>query len=206
MDIELSNIGKRYENQWIFRGVSYHFRSSHVYALTGHNGAGKSSLLKIISGGHTPSEGQITFSRETKEIPIEKVNREIAFVAPHVHLVEDFTLKEMVGFHFKFQKMNLKSESLFIEKLNFIGHENKLISKFSSGMMQRLKLGLALYSRVQVILLDEPTSYLDEKNIQWYKETLCNNFENKLLIIATNQKEDFDFLNAEEVHIPDFKK
>ena len=139
-------------------------------------------------------------------MPHEKVNRKIAFVAPHIYLEESFTLKEMVNFHFRFQKMNIASEHLFIEALNLVEHQDKLISKFSSGMMQRLKLGLAIYSQIQILLLDEPTSYLDEKNIQWYKNTLLNNQGDKLLIIASNQKQDYDFLNATEVHLPDFKK
>lgn len=204
MVIELKDIGKRYGLEWIFRKVNFQFESGHSYALTGHNGSGKSTLLKIISGGLTPSEGQIVFQVKGQEKSALEIAHEVSFAAPYVHLIEDFTLKEMIDFHFKFKEMKVASKDEFMDILGLQAHTDKIISKFSSGMMQRLKLSLAILSETSILLLDEPTSYLDENAIQWYKNLLAQYQHDRLLIIGSNQKHEYASVNG-ILNVPDFK-
>ncbi|HZH68299.1 MAG TPA: ATP-binding cassette domain-containing protein, partial [Chitinophagales bacterium] len=131
MKIVLSNIGKRYGLNWVFRKVNFSLEPGESYTLTGHNGSGKSTLLKILSGGLTPSEGKIEFSLGGKEVTPYNIASEIAFTAPYIHLIEDFTLQEMLEFHFKFKKMRVQSID---ELMNIIGleeHRDKYLSNFS---------------------------------------------------------------------------
>jgi len=205
MKIVLSNIGKRYGLNWVFRKVNFSLEPGESYTLTGHNGSGKSTLLKILSGGLTPSEGKIEFSLGGKEVTPYNIASEIAFTAPYIHLIEDFTLQEMLEFHFKFKKMRVQSID---ELMNIIGleeHRDKYLSNFSSGMMQRLKLSLAVLSDTQALLLDEPTAYLDENAIQWYKDLLLNHMKGRLLIIGSNQTHEYSFIESSILHVPDFK-
>ena len=72
---------------------------------------------------------------------------------------------------------------------------DKQIGNFSSGMKQRLKLGLAIFSNASVTILDEPTSNMDEKGLAWYMEQVSEILGSRLLIIASNQKNEYKFVN-----------
>ncbi len=205
MEIELSDIGKRYGLEWIFRNVDFRFQSGYSYALTGHNGSGKSTLLKIISGGLSVSEGRIFYKKEDKDLSQIQVAEEVAYAAPYIHLIDDFTLQEMLEFHFRFKKMKVKSIGEFMDILGLREHKHKSISKFSSGMMQRLKLSLAILSDTKILLLDEPTSYLDENAVLWYRNLLAENLSDRLVIIGSNQKHEYAFVTGGVLHLPDYK-
>ncbi len=72
-------------------------------------------------------------------------------------------------------------------------------------MKQRLQLGLAVFSNAEVLLLDEPTSNLDEENISWYIQLLSRNMDNRIVLISSNQKHEYNFCD-EQIKISDFKK
>lgn len=204
MEISLSSVGKRYGFEWIFRNIDFNFQSGYSYALTGHNGSGKSTLLKILSGGLSPSEGRLTFINEGKELNQIQIAENVAYAAPYIHLIDDFTLQEMLEFHFRFKKMAV-SQDEFMTILGLTAHKNKPVSKFSSGMMQRLKLSLAILTKSDILLLDEPTSYLDEHAIQWYRNLLSENIQDRLIIIGSNQRHEYAFVTGGVLHVPDFK-
>lgn len=205
MEIELVNVGKRFSLDWIFRKVNFHFFSGQSYALTGHNGSGKSTLLKILSGGSTPSEGKVKFLYNGKELSQIQIADKVSYTAPYIHLIEEFTLQEMLEFHFRFKKMKVNSVDELLNIIDLKAHKNKIISKFSSGMMQRLKLAIAILTESEILLLDEPTSYLDEKAIQWYKDLLSTYIGNRILIIGSNQQHEYSFVTGGVLHIPDFQ-
>lgn len=204
MEINLSSVGKRYGLEWIFRNIDFNFKSGYSYALTGHNGSGKSTLLKMLSGGLSPSEGKLNFVREGKELSQVQIAEEVTYAAPYIHLIDDFTLQEMLEFHFRFKEVTV-SQQVFMDILGLEAHKNKPISKFSSGMMQRLKLCLAILTKSGILLLDEPTSYLDEKAVQWYRHLLAENLQNRLVIIGSNQTHEYSFITGSILHVPDFK-
>ena len=83
-------------------------------------------------------------------------------------------------------------------------HMNKPISQFSSGMKQRLKLGLALFSDVDLVLLDEPTSNLDKKGINWYLEMVEKFAQNQILIVCSNESREYEFCQQKLV-LEDYK-
>lgn len=205
MEIELVNVGKRFSLDWIFRKVNFKFQSGLSYALTGHNGSGKSTMLKILSGGSTPSEGKVIYRWEGKELTQLQVAEKVSYAAPYIHLIDDFTLEEMLEFHFRFKRMKVNSVEEMLDIIELKVHRDKIISKFSSGMMQRLKLALAILTESEVLLLDEPTSYLDEKAIQWYKNLLETYLDNRILIIGSNQKHEYAFVQGGILNVPDFQ-
>ncbi len=206
MEIELREVAKRYRFEWIFKNIDYHFQSQHRYAILGNNGTGKSTFLKILSGHLTPSKGKIFFKYKNNTLEIDQVYRHIAYAAPYIDLIEEFTLKEAINFHQKFKVLQpgLNTEKL-IELLGFQKSVDKEIKFFSSGMKQRLKLALAIGSKTDILLLDEPTTNLDQQGMEWYQGLLDNYSDNRLLIIASNVEADYQrcdrFLN-----IMDFKK
>ena len=181
-----SNIGKRFHRNWVFRGLAFSMASGSHNALLGGNGSGKSTLLKIISGFSTPSEGKIKFELNGSQID-QLTTNSVSMAAPYTSLYLQLTLKESIAYHLKFQPMlNGIGLEQIMELAYLAEHKNKIIKNFSSGMLQRLKLSLAVLSDTPLLLLDEPCSNLDEKAITWYKEMMRKYAEGRTVIIATN--------------------
>jgi len=203
MQINLSGLGKRYNFEWIFRNLDYTFTAGKTYAVLGHNGSGKSTLLNTISGFLLPSEGQLTFSYQNHTIPAEEIYWYLAYAAPYLETVEEFTLTEVLEFHAKFKKLRQVSVPELIERMNLQKSRTKYVKDFSSGMKQRLKLGMALYTDAPLLLLDEPTTNLDQEGIDWYLEHLHLNKQNRLVIIGSNIAHEYNFAD-EQLRITDF--
>lgn len=204
MNITLQNVGRRFNKEWIFRNLSTEFSSGNSYAILGPNGSGKSTLLSVLTGSLSPSEGQISFS-DTKDIPVENIYKYISLAAPYLELVETFTLKESIDFHFKFKNF---ASGLDAKKLvSILGLEkaaNKQIKYFSSGMKQRTKLALACCADTPILFLDEPTSNLDVQGISWYRELIEIFGKERLTIIGSNQIQEYEFCSA-QLQISDYK-
>ena len=205
MNITLQNIGRRFNRDWIFRGVDYSFNSGSIYAILGPNGSGKSTLLQVLNGSLAPSMGKIDYFFEDKPVEIEKVYQHLSLAAPYLELIEEFSLAEMIDFHFKFKafKEGIEKDGL-IELLALPGSKNKLIRYFSSGMKQRLKLALAFCADTPMLMLDEPTSNLDAQGVDWYLSLVQQFAKNRLTIICSNQEHEYSFCDA-MLNVADYK-
>ncbi len=197
MKIVLNQVGKKYTKRWLFKGISFLIESNQTIAITGYNGSGKSTLLQIVLGYQLPSTGSVQFFQHDQVILPEHIFNHIAFVAPYLELPEELTLLEAIDFHFSFKQFNPKqSITEAIHHAGLTGNETKFIKYFSSGMKQRLKLLLAFYDTSEVLLLDEPTSNLDETGIAWYQQLLATQHHTRTIIIASNQKYEYELCDA----------
>lgn len=205
MTITLTNIGRRFNQEWIFRGLDCRFESGGKYAILGPNGSGKSTLLSVLLGNLSPSEGEISYALEAQTIPVDEIYRYVSFAAPYVDLIEEFTLQEIIDFHFQFKGLY---EGL--DKKNVLGllglakSQDKPLKYFSSGMKQRTKLVLACCTDSPLLLLDEPTSNLDVQGIKWYHDLIQGFGKEKLVIVGSNQEFEYSFCNH-FVRIMDYK-
>jgi ABC-type multidrug transport system ATPase subunit len=205
LTITLSQIGRRFNRDWIFRGINYDFTDGESYAILGPNGSGKSTLLQILNGSLSPSAGEISFLSNGDKIEIEKVFNYLSLAAPYLELIEEFSLEEVIDFHFKFKpyKPNINKDKI-IELLSLPGSKNKLIRYFSSGMKQRLKLALAFCSDTPMLMLDEPTSNLDTQGIDWYLSLVEQYAKDRLTIVCSNQEHEYGFCKH-RLSISDYK-
>ena len=150
------------------------------------------------------SEGSISY--EIQDSPVEGalIYKYINYVAPYTELIEELTLQEFLTFHFSFKKIrNSITLSEIISRIKLENEADKQIRYFSSGMKQRLKLGLAFYSETPVLLLDEPTTNLDEENRTWYLEQIRTILPDKIVVIASNQQEEYSFAH-QNICIPKY--
>jgi ABC-type multidrug transport system ATPase subunit len=171
MRLDAQNLGRRYGRQWIFRQLSHDFQPGSATAILGPNGAGKSTLLSILAGQLLPSEGQVAYSLAGQPVPVAEVPRHLAYCAPYLELPEDFTLLELLAFHTKLKPLRPGvSITDLVEIMYLHKARHQAVRTFSSGMKQRLKLGLALYAAAPLLLLDEPTTNLDAQGTAWYLE------------------------------------
>jgi ABC-type multidrug transport system ATPase subunit len=193
--IYLQQIGKRFNRDWIFRGVDLVFDSGNRYALTGSNGSGKSTLLQLIGGMIQHSEGSIEYFNESYgSIPLELIHQDVSMAAPYLELVEEMTAMEFLDFHQSFKKLSRSK----LEILNAVQLENaahKQIRYYSSGMKQRLKLAQAIFSEGSILLLDEPTTNLDQSGIDLYEHLLNNQVRDRILIISSNEPREYKHCN-----------
>ncbi|MBN7812349.1 ATP-binding cassette domain-containing protein [Algoriphagus sp. H41] len=205
LKIHLHEASKRFQYEWIFKNLNLQLTQGDSLAITGGNGSGKSTLLKCISGAIPISSGKITFETEGKELPSSDWYKQLAISAPYLELPEEFTLSEAIKFHFQFKSplRGIQPKEL-IEILYLDQHTHKPVSQFSSGMKQRLKLGLALFSDVPLILLDEPTSNLDKKGIAWYGDLVQSYGQDRILIVCSNEPREYGFCN-QKLALEDFK-
>jgi len=205
-EISLQNIGRRFNRDWIFRGIDYTFNSGNSYAVLGPNGSGKSTLLQVLNGSLSPSVGNINYTFEDKTIAIDEVYKYLSLAAPYLELIEEFSLSEVIDFHFRFKSYKRGiDKNAVMDLLAMQDNRNKLIRYFSSGMKQRLKLALAFCSDTPMLMLDEPTSNLDSQGVDWYLSLVQQFAANRLTIICSNQEHEYGFCNK-RLNIVDYKK
>lgn len=207
MHITLDKISRKFNYEWIFRNVDFEFEKGNAYAILGSNGSGKSTLLQIISGHLHPSEGEVIYSKNNKIIPVEDFFRHVTFSGPYLELIEEFTLEEMLTFHFRFRKFrdNLDVNAV-IDITGLARNRNKPIKYFSSGMKQRVRLATALLSVSDVVLLDEPAANLDRKAIEWYRNLISAHSEDRIIIVCSNSQSDEHDFCTQSIVIDDYKK
>jgi len=207
MQIQLTAASKRFNQEWIFSNLDFSFMSGQHYALVGNNGSGKSTLLQIIAGYIGLTKGQINWvNRAGENIDSSNIFKHISIAAPYLELVEEFTALEQIAFHQQFK--SIQSTILPHEILENIGLSkaaDKQIRNFSSGMKQRLKLALAIFDQAPILLLDEPCSNLDQEGIQTYHELMQANAMHKLIIVASNDPQEYQFC-TQQLALSDFKK
>ncbi len=203
--IEVNNLGKRFNREWIFRNLTYTFRSGNTYIITGPNGSGKSTLMQVLWGQIPQSTGTITFRQNEQTLAQEDVFKQVSLAAPYQDLIEEFTLTEHLRFHFTMRKPvgGLTLDDI-IDKLYLAPHRDKPIANFSSGMKQRVKLGLAFFTEAPVLFLDEPGTNLDEQAFDWYHERLREQAARRLIFVASNQKNEYP-PNAEIISLVSYK-
>lgn len=203
MQISLSNTGKRYNRDWIFRRLNYTFEPGKTYAITGSNGSGKSTLLQVIAGATLHSEGTICYSQNGNKTAAEDVFENISFAAPYLDLVEEMTATEMLQFHSGFKQL-VKPIPEILETVTLQNAAHKQIRYYSSGMKQRLKLAQAFFSNSPLLLLDEPTTNLDADGVLLYRKLVTEFTQNRLVIVSSNVKNEYDFCEA-VISIMDYK-
>lgn len=205
MTINLTNAGKRFNRDWIFRSATYTFLPGNSYAITGSNGSGKSTLLQAICGSLGISEGKIEWTSNNKQVDADNVFQYLTIAAPYVEVIEEMTALEFLNFHGQFKPL-IAAVSIK-EILQVIGLEkaaNKQIRYYSSGMKQRIKLAQAIFSDTPLLLLDEPCTNLDVTGFELYNRLIKKYAAGKTIIVSSNDVNEYSFCQN-VISIMDFK-
>ncbi len=194
LTITAEQLGKKYRKEWIFRRVDLTLTAGTSYTFVGPNGSGKSTLLQLLAGSLPLTEGKLAYVKNGHAIEPDDWFRHVSLAAPYLELIEELSLDELLTFHqtFKPFKAGLTTEAI-ADRLLLAHARHKEIKYFSSGMKQRVKLGLAFFADSPVVILDEPTSNLDRQGAAWYHEQVRQLGSDQLLLIGSNQPEEYDF-------------
>lgn len=207
-NITFEDCGKRFNNEWIFRNLNYHFRLGGKYGITGPNGSGKSTLLQIISGAMVPSEGKMfvdTGDGKKSNAVSEELHHHFSILAPYLDVLEEMTALEFLAFHQSFKSLLPGISHIeILEKVGLSHAASKQIRNYSSGMKQRIKMAQAIFSDVPVLLLDEPCTNFDEAGFALYHELIETFCKEKMVIVSSNDRNEYDFCDH-LIHIPDYK-
>lgn len=192
MTISLNQVGKRYQQHWVFKGIDYTFEAGKQYAVLGANGSGKSTLLRIIAGMQHTNKGTIEYLSAGKKTAPEYIFSKVSYCAPGMDLIEEMSLSEFLSFHFTFKKMVPSFDvNSIMETMGMFAVRNKFIHEFSSGMKQRVKLAQAFFTDTPILLLDEPCSNLDTQGVDMYQLWLQKYTTDRLVIIASNDEREY---------------
>jgi ABC-type multidrug transport system ATPase subunit len=186
MEIEALEIAKKFEHRYIIKDISIRIKSAEKWAILGNNGSGKSTLLKIISGYSTPSKGTIHWRLNNQEINRDNLPKYLSFASPLLSLPQEATVYECLSFQHSLKKLSVEP----IDALNLLWlneHKHKQVSKLSSGMQQRLKVGAAILQQTTLLFLDEPCTNLDASGVEWFNQMINDYALNKTIVVATNQ-------------------
>ncbi|MHA8066787.1 ABC transporter ATP-binding protein [Aquirufa sp. ROCK2-A2] len=204
MEILATNINKKFRQEFVIRNFSFEIKLNQKVAILGHNGSGKSTLLKILAQYSLPTQGLISYQRQGEIVSEDKAFKSVSFVAPYVDLIEEYSLIELISF---LQSVDYLPEKISINEfeqyIELSPSKDKLIKNYSSGMRQKVKLGTALLSNRPLLFLDEPTSNLDTKAKDWFKEKI-QTIDSKSIIIASNEHNEIDLCET-QINILDYK-
>jgi len=205
MKISLTDAGKRFNRDWIFRHLTYEFSAGQSYAIIGPNGSGKSTLLQVLSGAMQVNEGNIQWTMDNGQWTSEEIYKYISICAPYLELIEEMTLKEFLSFHHAFKPFLLSvTPEKIISLLGLEEAANKQIRNYSSGMKQRVKLAQAIFSDVPVVLLDEPCTNFDEAGVALYKQLINDYCKKRMVIVSSNDHHEYEFC-SNKLNITDWK-
>jgi ABC-2 type transport system ATP-binding protein len=221
MKITLTDVGKRFNREWIFRHFNFEFTNGNAYAIIGPNGSGKSTLLQVIAGAMAESAGKISYELPVAsyqlpatsnqqlsdfEIQTSDIHKQISISAPSLELIEEMTLIEFLEFHHIFKPfISIINTQQIITEIDLEKSAHKQIRYYSSGMKQRVKLAQAIFTDTPVLLLDEPCTNLDEEGIALYHELIKNYSEDRIVIVSSNDIQEYQFCN-ERINILGYKR
>ena len=207
--IELENLWLGYEaDNYLLKAVNTGVRAGEMIALVGLNGTGKSTLLKTISGIRQPQKGAIRFNGKLLgELTMREFAASISFVGTGNYISEDLTVFEMVSlgrhpYTNWWGTIREHDREKILESLNFVGMEDfsgVKVSRLSDGERQRVMIAMSLAQDTRVMILDEPTAFLDIPNRIGIIEVLHKLRKNGRTIIYSTHEFDHAFTHADKI-------
>lgn len=189
--VEIKNYCKSIKSRPILNNVSYNFEYGKIYGLYGHNGSGKTMLLRAIAGLLVPDSGSVVIDGKVlhKDMSFPP---SIGIVVENMNLLPQYNAFDNLKILGKIKKTATDED--IKTALERVGLKSDLkVKKFSLGMKQRLNIAQAVFEKQKIILLDEPTNALDNDGVQLIYKLLKEEKERgALVVITTHHKEDLE--------------
>ncbi len=194
MKITINNLTKKFKDEIVLNNINMTLESGNIYGIIGQNGSGKSVLLKIICAFYIPSQGEVLIDNinycNGKSFPknLRALIDKNAFL-PDISGFNNLKLLAKIENKITDEEIN---ESLKI--VNLYEEKDKMFSKYSMGMKQKLGIASALMEDPEIIILDEPFNGIDEESKEKITNELIKIKNNKIIIITSHIKDEITSL------------
>ncbi len=202
-ELTATNLSKQYGNRFVFKGIGFAFREGQSVAITGRNGSGKSTLLQILAGHRVQTGGQVQLTVDGT--PVDPTHRPlyIGFASPALGLPEEIELRQFLEIHFSVRKAIIPSTEI-AARIGLERARRLRLKELSSGMLQRVRLAVAMLDAAPVLMLDEPCQNLDQTGITLYHDLFEEVRTHKLILVAGNDPQEYG-LCREGLDVAEFK-
>lgn len=196
--LEIKNLYKNYGEKQVLNNITLTVPRGKIIGLLGKNGTGKTTLIKLINGLLTPTEGEIIFEGE-KIGPQSKLN--IAYLPERTYLDKSMTINETLKFFKEFySNFDIDKAKDLLKELDL--DENQKIIKMSKGMQEKVQLVLVMSRKADLYILDEPLGGVDPATRDYILDTILTNFnEGASIIISTHLISDIERILDEVIFI-----
>lgn len=206
MKVVFNNYNKLIKKKEILTDINLTFESGKIYGLHGHNGSGKTMLLRAICGLILPTSGSVTVDGKTVGKDIEFPDS-VGVIIENMSLIPEYTgfknLQLLAGIKKKIGDSEIRDTLISV---GLDPDDKRKVKEYSLGMKQKLNFAQAIMEKPELLLLDEPTNAMDVQTVEKVRSILVEMKEKgTLIIIASHNKEDLDALCDEFIDICDGK-
>lgn len=164
--VEIRNLTKVFDGKEVLRGCNLTVQSGTIYGLLGANGAGKTTMFKLITGLLSPTAGNVKVQGETLSIDKKDFLRKMGILIETPVFYDHLSAKENLEIHLSYMEHSFEKIGQVLEMVGLGDTGKQPVSKFSLGMKQRLAIGRAISHSPQILILDEPINGLDPMGIR----------------------------------------
>lgn len=186
--VAVEGLGRRHGSQWVLRGIEFDVQPGEVLAITGANGTGKSTLLKLVAGLLEPHEGAVILAQPDS----------VGLAALDMNLYPALTAAEHIEWAGRLSGASPNAGEV-LDHVGLARAAGKTPPQLSTGMRARLKLAMAMLGQPKVLLLDEPSAALDEDGRRLVDAAIARQRGIGCAILATNDRADLEWATHELV-------
>lgn len=199
--IEIKNLHKIYSrgNNHALKGLTVNFYQNEISAFLGHNGAGKSTTLHLLTGLYKPTLGEALINGLDIKTSMNEIRKSLGFVPQHNILFSQLTVKEHLIFYAQLKGLKKKScldeVNKLLEETELSIHKDKYAKSLSGGMQRKLSIAIALIGGSKTVILDEPTAGVDVGGRRGVWDLLLKYKEGRTLLISTHHLDEAEILS-----------
>lgn len=193
--VEVKHLSKAYTYRKLFTDINVIVPDRSVFVVLGHNGAGKTTFLRILCGLIPATSGEVVFTLDGKALSPSEKRAQIGLVSPDLELYGELTAVENLEFFSGVRGLTFTLDKAreLLEMVGLKGRGNDYVGTYSSGMKQRMKYAYALLHDPYILVLDEPTTNLDEKGVALVDSVIRQHREKGIVIMATNEPREVSY-------------
>ena len=202
MELQINNLIKQYGSITAVNNLSLTLTNG-IWGLLGDNGAGKTSLMKMLCGIMTQTSGEILFNGTSIEVLDEKYRDILGYLPQNFGVNNNFNVEDYLMYIAALKGLSKNEANIRInqvlEEVSLISSKKSLINKLSGGMKRRVGIAQALLNNPKILILDEPTAGLDPKERINFRKMLTELARDNILLISTHIVSDIEDISKNNI-------